>query len=393
MKILYHHRTLGDGAEGVHIKEMVKAFRNLGHKVKVVAPIGENTNAVNSKVSLFSRIKGFFPKILYEFLEIGYNLYGYYLLRKEIIKERPDFIYDRYITFNASSVLIGKKYDIPIILEVNAPLALERSKQNDERLYLKKVAFFLEKWICSNSSKTVVVSTPLKDYLVSLTIPPKKIIVIPNGVDIKKFRPCIKKDKKLLQKCGFDEQNVIVGFAGILRPWHGLDLLLGAFKLVENNDGNIRLLIVGDGPIRSGIEEEVDKLSLSDKVFITGRISHDSITNYIALFDIAVSSKTTFYASPMKILEYMAMGKAVIASNTQNIKDIIDNNVNGLLFESDNYSKLALGIRKLVFDKALRHKLGQKAYDKIIFERTWEHNALRIVKIIEQKQELDIAFN
>jgi glycosyltransferase involved in cell wall biosynthesis len=383
VKVLYHHRTLGDGAEGIHIEEMVKAFRHLGHEVKVVALIGEKTNAENAKISVFSRIKRLVPKILYEFIEIGYNLYGYYLVRKEISKERPDFIYDRYITFNASAVLIGEKYKIPVILEVNAPLALERSQQEDERLYLKKAAFFFEKWICSNTYKTIVVSTPLKDYLVSLGVPSEKIVVMPNGVNVKKFRPRAAKDEKLLQKCNFDDHNVIVGFVGILRPWHGVDFLLEAFKILEKHNKNIRLLIVGDGPIRRDIEDRINSLGLSRKVFITGRVPHHGVADYIGLFDIAISPKATFYASPMKILEYMALGKAVIAPDMMNIRDIIDHKVNGILFQDGNYLSLANSISMLAENREYGERLGRNARHKTIDERNWESNAIAVCKLIK----------
>ena len=383
MKILYHHRTLGDGAEGIHIEEMVKAFRDLGHEVKVVAPIGEKTNTESAKISVFSRIKRFVPKILYEFIEIGYNLYGYYLVSKEISKERPDLIYDRYITFNASAVLIGKKYKIPVILEVNAPLALERSQQEDERLYLKKLAFFLEKWACSNSYRTLVVSTPLKEYLVRLGVPSAKIIVVPNGVDIKKFEPYRGKNKNFLQCCGFTEASMIVGFVGILRPWHGLDLLLKAFHEVAEEEENLRLLIVGDGPIRFDIEQKIKELQLSKKVFIVGRISHSNVVDYVNLFDIAVSPKATFYASPMKILEYMAMGKAVVASDTENIRDIIDDKTDGILFANGDYLDLADKIKSLVENSTLRRYIGLNARIKTVKKRNWGNNALVICRSIE----------
>ena len=383
MRILYHHRTLGDGAEGIHIAEMVGAFRSLGHDVKVVAPIGDRTNTVNARVSAFLKIKRFVPKILYEFLEMGYNVYGYYLLRKEILKDRPEFIYDRYITFNASSVLIGKRYNIPVFLEVNAPLALERSEQEDERLFLKKTAFFFEKWICSNSFKTIVVSTPLKDYLLSLGVLKRKIIVMPNGVNVRKFVPR-GKDKRLLEQYGFSEDNVIVGFVGILRPWHGLDLLIEAFQVVEKENKNLRLLIVGDGPIRSDIEEKIRGLTLVDKVFITGRVPHDEIPNNIALFDIAVSPKATFYASPMKILEYMALGRAVVAPDTANIRDLIDDKVNGLLFKNGNLLALSGSISNLVDNRRYMEQLGNNARTKIIKKRNWDKNASATCKLLQR---------
>ena len=383
MRILYHHRTLGDGAEGIHIAEMVGAFRSLGHEVEVVAPIGDKTNTANAKVSAFSRIKWFVPKILYEFLEIGYNVYGYYLLRKEILKDRPDFIYDRYITFNASSVLIGKRYNIPVFLEVNAPLALERSEQEDERLFLKKTAFFLEKWICSNSYRTIVVSTPLRDYLLSSGVLKRKIIVMPNGVNVRKFAP-IGKDKRLLEQYGFSEDNVIVGFVGILRPWHGLDILLEAFQVAEKDNKILRLLIVGDGPIRSDIEEKIGGLALVDKVFITGRVPHDEIPNNVALFDIAVSPKATFYASPMKILEYMALSRAVVAPDTANIRDIIDDKKNGLLFEDGNYLALAGSINDLAENPTTMKQLGESARTKTVEQRNWENNVRSVIKLMTE---------
>ena len=375
MKILYHHRTLGDGAEGIHIEEMVKAFRDLGHEVKVVAPIGEKTNTKNANVSILSKIKRMLPRILFEFIEVAYNVYGYYLLRKEIHKEHPDFIYDRYITFNASSVLIGKRFNVPVFLEVNAPLALERSEQKDEKLYMRRMAFAFEKWVSSNSYKTIVVSTPLKEYLVSVGVPQEKIIVMPNGVDVKKIKPKREKDKNLLKKCGFTEDDIIVGFVGILRPWHGLDLLLEAFNLAAKDKKNTRLLIVGDGPIRSDVELQVEKLHLTDKVFFTGRISHTNVADYVNLFDIAVSPKATFYASPMKILEYMALAKAVVAPDKENIRDIIVHGVDGLLFEDGSSVALFSCFEKLIQDNAYRAQLGRRARIKVIEERNWQRNA------------------
>lgn len=383
MKILYHHRTLGDGAEGIHIAEMVQAFRTFGHNVKVIAPIGEKPNKNDKKVSVLSRIKKLVPKITYEFLEIAYNLYGYYLLREEVIRRRPDFIYDRYITFNASAVLIGRRHNIPVILEVNAPLAWERSEQKDERLYLKSLAFFLERWICSNSYKTVVVSTSLKDYLISQGVPSEKIIIIPNGVDTEKFKPKGKKDGKLLKECGFTEENVIVGFIGILRPWHGLELLLQSFSLVARNKESLRLLILGDGPIRPEIEKIIRNMGLSSKVSITGRIPHARVPDYVNLFDIAVSPKATFYASPMKILEYMASGKAAVAPDMKNIRDIIVDKLNGVLFAAGDSFALADKLKLITDDKAYREQLGFNARTNVVEQRNWRANSNIVSKLIQ----------
>jgi hypothetical protein len=127
MKILYHHRTLGDGAEGIHVREMVKAFRGLGHEVKVIGPAGEKAPEQSKNFRALAAIKTAMPSALYELMEVGYSAYAFCRTLLEIRKFKPDFIYDRYITFNAGTVLAGKAAGVPVVLEVNAPLALERS--------------------------------------------------------------------------------------------------------------------------------------------------------------------------------------------------------------------------------------------------------------------------
>lgn len=384
MKIIYHHRTLGDGAEGIHVEEMVSAFREIGHEVRIVAPIGDKTNITTNRGSKLSKLKSLLPGLFFELAELAYNVYGYYLLRKAIKKERPDFIYDRYITFNASIILIGLRYNIPVFLEVNAPLALERSEQADERLCLRKLAFAIEKWVASNSFKTIVVSTPLKKYLVSQGVQTDKIEVLPNGANTKKFKPK-EKNRTLLKKHGLDNK-IIIGFVGILRPWHGLDILLEAFSNVNKKYGDTRLLIVGDGPIRHEFERQIAIVGLDDKVLITGRVPHAKVADYISLFDIAVSPKATFYASPMKILEYMALGKAVVAPQTENIQDIIEDGVDGVLFLDGDSSSLCERINAMIDDRLQISRIGKVAYEKIIRERNWSTMAVAICEMLSSRK-------
>ena len=388
MKILYHHRTLGDGAEGIHIKEMVNAFRQIGHEVRVIGPVGEprEKSDKDTRITFFSKIRAKLPLFFYELLELSYNFYGFFLLAKEIFRDRPDFIYDRYMIFNASSILVGKKYGIPVFLEVNAPLALERYQQPDEKLYLKSLAFFLEKWICSNSFRTIVVSTPLKEYLVSNGVPAEKIVVMPNGVNPEIFKPSEEKSKELLEKCGFCEDDIIVGFVGILRPWHGIDLLLDAFNQAAMRIKNLKLLIVGSGPIRCEIEQKIHRFGIGEKVHISGKVPHTAVPDYVNLFDIAVSPKATFYSSPMKILEYMALGKAVIAPNSNNITDILKTGQDGLLFLENDSKELRECIIKLAQNPRLRNRLGQVARKKIITKRNWKNMALLICRIASERK-------
>ena len=383
MKILYHHRTLGDGAEGIHVKEMIAAFRDLGHEVIVLSPVGEKTGQASSTRTWAERIKKLLPRVCFEFLEIGYNAAAFLALWRLVRKHKPAFIYDRYITFNASAVLLGKLLRLPVILEVNAPLALERSQQPDERLILRAPAHALEKWICAHAHRTLAVSTPLKEYLISIGVPAAKVEVVPNGVNLARFAADMPPDAALRATLGIPREAGVVGFVGIMRPWHGIDFLMEAFVALEaRHAGPLHLLLVGDSPILAELEALIGKLGLKGRVTITGRVRHDDIPRYISLFDAAVSPKATFYASPMKIVEYMAMGKAVVAPDTANIRDLIADGADGCLFAPDSVASLAQAMDALFRSPGRIGEIGAAAKRKTLEKLNWRRNALTVLEWI-----------
>lgn len=379
MKILYHHRTLGDGAEGIHIREMVKAFRELGHEVMVIGPTGETPPESSRKAKTLGQIKRLIPQALYELLEIAYTGHCAWKTFSAIHAFRPDFIYDRYITFNAGTILAGRLSRIPVCLEVNAPLAMERSVQQDERLVFRGIASWMEKWICSNATHTVVVSTPLKQYLESIGVPRGKCIVMPNGVDPQRFTPRTR-DRVLSDDLGIPQDSFVVGFTGVLRPWHGLDLLLDAFTDMIKSGHKAFLLIVGDGPYRDTLEKRMDDLGLGHSVRITGRIPHGRVPDYVSLFDVAVSPRATFYASPMKVIEYMALGKPVVVPASSNFLDIIDNRSEGITFEEGNAVALEQALVSLCEEPELRRQLGIRAREKVVRRLNWQWNANEVCR-------------
>jgi len=382
MKILYHHRTLGDGAEGIHIAEMVKAFRRLGHEVLVVSPIGEATN-VNSKAQKrWSRVKNLLPVLVFELGEIAYNFHGYLSIARAARQFKPNFIYDRYISYNYSAVAVGQKYNIPVVLEVNSPYSYQK-QTFDETLHCRWLNRFFERKICRDVGFVIVVSTPLKKFLISIGVPDDQIVVMPNGADPAIFHPdnngeMVREQYKLGKK-------IVIGFTGILRPWHGLDLLLKSFEEVSHSYEYVHLLIVGDGPIRQDLEKNITDRGLTKKVTITGRRPHDRIREFVAAMDIAVSPRTTFYASPMKILEYMAMGKAIVAPDMENIRDIITPEENGILFKPEESNDLTRCLGALVTRIDLRSKLGRNAREEIERKRTWLHNAESVIHFVEKR--------
>jgi glycosyltransferase involved in cell wall biosynthesis len=204
---------------------------------------------------------------------------------------------------------------------------------------------------------------------------------MPNGADPDVFHPNIRGDD-VRHQYGLDGK-IVVGFSGILRPWHGLDLLIQAFAEVVGSRTDVHLLIVGDGPIRPELERMLIERGLSDRVTITGRQPHEQVRFFVAAMDIAVSPRATFYASPMKLLEYMAMGKAIVAPNMENIRDVLRHEENGILFLPEDVGSLVKGLDSLISNAALRSTLGRAARLKIEMERTWLHNAKDVLRLIE----------
>jgi glycosyltransferase involved in cell wall biosynthesis len=345
MRILYHHKTLGDGAEGIHVSAMVDAFRALGHSVDVVALIGEQTNTPTRRVRALSRIRRLVPQSCYEALEVGYTVVGSRALRQAIAKATPDFIYERYTLFNCAGVFAAKRAGIPLVLEVNAPLAYERAAY--EKLSMPAFARRCERFVCSAAHLVVAVSTPLKEYLSNEGVLASRILVVPNAADPEVFRPNFEARTAIRSRYGIPPSATVIGFTGILRPWHGVDLLVRAVANLSRVDEMLPwLFIVGDGPSRSEVEHVARESGLRNRLVITGRVQHSQLPHYIAAFDIGVSPHATFYASPMKLPEYMAVGVAVVAPLMANITDLIVDGKTGLLFEPKNQDSLTVTLQR-----------------------------------------------
>jgi glycosyltransferase involved in cell wall biosynthesis len=381
MRILYHHRTLGDGAEGIHVASMVDAWRGLGHEVRMAAVIGNDTNVTTARTRILTQVTRLTPRLLYELLEAAYSVAGARSLAYHVRNGRPDLIYERYVLFNLAGVHTAQRFGIPLVLEINAPLAWERATY--ERLVLKRTARRIEREICSRADQVVVVSTPLKDYLANEGVPHERITVLPNGADPNRFCPAPDIRTRMRASLGIAPHQVVIGFSGILRPWHGVELLIEAIAQLESGTrACVRVLIVGDGPSRPDLERLVMRRGLQDQVVITGRVSHRGVPSYLAAFDVGVSPRATFYASPMKVPEYMAMGIAVVAPRMPNLQDLIDDGRTGALFGPESSEELCVVIDRLVKAPSLRNHLGREARQEIVDRRSWRHVADRVLRLV-----------
>jgi glycosyltransferase involved in cell wall biosynthesis len=177
--------------------------------------------------------------------------------------------------------------------------------------------------------------------------------------------------------------DLTIGWAGILRDWHGLELLIEAVAAVHG----ARLLIVGDGPARPQVEARIAALGATSRVALAGRVPHEEMPAHIAAMDVAVvAADRTGVASPMKLLEYMAMGRAVVAPRLENVRDLVEDEVDGLLFEVGDAGALGAAVRRLAASAPLRQRLGGNARRKVEQARNWRRNAEAVLALVNLRR-------
>ncbi len=378
MKILYHHRIASKDGQYVHVEEMVKAFRNLGHEVIMVAPSVAEKNEFGSEGGFVKLLKQNMPKALYELLELAYSVVAYQKLVKAIRQHRPDVIYERYNLFLPAGVWASKRYKLPFLLEVNAPLFDERSKYDG--IALKRLARWTERCAWRNADLVLPVTQVLANRVMQENIPPERIRVVPNGIDADKFGEVL--DSEMCKRELGLEGRLVLGFTGFIRDWHGLDKVVDLLS-VENGDKR-HLLVVGDGPARAAIEQRAAELSVSDQVTITGVVKRDKIPAYVSAFDIALQPDVVDYASPLKMFEYLALGRAIVAPDKDNIKEILEHKKNGYLFKADDTTAFLDATEQLCRNNELRQGLAQQARETIFNkDYTWLNNAKVVTGLFE----------
>ena len=377
MKILYHHRTRSKDGQYVHIEEMITAFRALGHEVIIVAPPSAETEDFGSDAGLVATLKRYLPKWFYELMELSYSLVAYRRLAKAVKQHRPDVLYERYNLFLPAGVWLARTYKLPMLLEVNAPILEERSKYDG--LALTRLARWSQAYCWNNADIVLPVTRVLGDIVASYGVPEERMVVIPNGINGERFDFGI--DVQAAKKALGLENALVLGFTGFVRDWHGLDKVI-AMIARDRPDAQRQLLVVGDGPERSVLEAQARSLGIAQRVRFTGVIGRDEVAQYVAAFDIALQPAVVAYASPLKLFEYLALGKAIVGPAQPNLREILTHEHNALLFDPQDSDGLSKVIARLSQDAPLREKVAHNARAAIVEQKlTWNENALRVIAL------------
>lgn len=377
MKILYHHRIASKDGQYVHIEELITALKAQGHEIIMAEPQAIESKSFGNSSSSVALIRKLLPGFLHEFIEFSYALFDYYKLAPLVAKHKPDMIYERYNLFFPSGIWAKKRFKVPLVLEVNAPLYEERKKHNG--IQLDWLAKWTERYCWTQADYVLPVTQVLADKVIAVGASVDKITVIPNGINQERFGTAIDSSDVVAR---YQLQNkLVLGFTGFVRDWHRLDKVVQA--IADNQSANWHLLLVGDGPVRAEIESQAQALGISDRVSITGIIDRNEVARYVATFDIALQPDVVAYASPLKLFEYMALGKAIIAPNRANICEILTDGEDALLFDPEAESAFTEQLATLCFDSQLRTQLGLAAAATIDRKKLyWQENARRVTNLL-----------
>jgi glycosyltransferase involved in cell wall biosynthesis len=231
----------------------------------------------------------------------------------------------------------------------------------------------LETVIARAADRTFVITAALRDLMVSRGVEAGRLVVLPNGVHADRFAPR-PPDRQLAERLGVAGKTVI-GYAGGLVDYEGLDVLLEAVALLHSRRDDFHLLVVGDGHHQQVIHDLAARLSLGEVVAFTGRVPHHDVASYLSLVDIAPFPRLPLPVceaiSPIKPFESMAMGKAVVVSSVAALTEIVSDGETGLVFEKGCAKDLAAALERLLDSQSLRLRLGAAARDWVRRERDW----------------------
>lgn len=369
MRILYSHRIRSRDGQSVHLDAMVAALRAAGHEVLVVGPadfaaarMGESSRAVDA-------LRRHLPGWIGELAEIAYAVPASLRLLAAARRFRPDVIYERANLFHFAGCITAAWHRLPLLVEVNSPLAEERARFSG--LSLRRLASFAERLVWQRADRVLPVTAVLGRMVVASGVAEGRITVIPNGIDLADFPPPA-------PRAGAE---VTLGFIGFLREWHGMEQVVRALA-AERDQLPLALHIVGDGPALPGLMALASGLGIKDRLRFSGVASRAEVPGLIAGFDIALQPAAVPYACPLKMLEYMAAGRAILAPDQPNLRELLTHERTALLFDPGDPQAMWRAVRRLALDAPLRAALGEAARAEILHRGlTWEAHAGRVVQI------------
>jgi glycosyltransferase involved in cell wall biosynthesis len=304
----------------------------------------------------------------------------------------PDAIYERTEIHHSVGARVAWRLDVPLVLEINGPLVEERAECAG--LLSPSYARHLESAKCAAADHVVTVSAALSGYLAGQGVEPSKIHAIPNGVDPAVFHPDRAHPAAVRMKLGLG-RRLVIGFVGAFADWHGLETLVTAVAEVARSGAlDLHLLMVGEGASRLALRDLARRVGLEGRVSLPGSVAHDQVPHYLAAMDICILPAANWYMSPIKLFEYGAMGRPIIAPHTSAVAEVMTDGEDGLLVTPGSSAELARAILYQAQHPEERAAMAATFQQRVRRRHTWMMVAGRVSLLLEQSvqaRQLSIA--
>lgn len=296
---------------------------------------------------------------------------------------KPDILHAHSPVLNALPALrVGRRLGIPVVYEVRAfweDAAVDHGTSREWGIRYR-LSRGLESYALRRVDAITTICEGLRGDIIGRGIPPEKITVIPNAVNIEDFSVGERPDLQLAKDLGLDGK-LMVGFIGSFYAYEGLNVLLRALPEMLSRNPDIRILLVGGGPQEQELKALALQLGLGDKVIFAGRVPHDHVQRYYNLIDVLVyprlQMRLTDLVTPLKPLEAMAQGRLVAASDVGGHLELIEDGKTGILFKAGAPHALAVGVLDLLARPDLWPGLRAAARNFVETQRTWLDSVAR----------------
>jgi len=296
---------------------------------------------------------------------------------------KPDILHAHSPVLNALPALqVGRSLGIPVVYEVRAfweDAAVDHGTSREWGIRYR-LTRGLESYALKRVNAITTICEGLRGDILGRGIPPEKVTVIPNAVNIENFRMGQTPDLQLAQNLGLPGK-ILLGFIGSFYAYEGLAVLIQALPKMLAVNPDIRVLLVGGGPQEKELKALAAQLRLEDKVIFTGRVPHDQVQRYYDLIDILVyprlPMRLTDLVTPLKPLEAMAQGRLIVASDVGGHRELIQDGKTGTLFKAGDPDALASKVLDLLSSASLWPGLRAAARAFVETQRNWPISVAR----------------
>jgi len=397
-------RNLKAGGSVAHTVGVIKGFFDNGHEI-ICASSAMINILKNIKFKAFRELAT--PKI---FARAGFRMncfisnfffviQTFFFVRKNNI----DAVYQRYSLLNFVGLIISRIKRVPFILEFNgSEVWIDKNWQGKGFVRIRFLIRWVENLNIKRADYIVVVSQALKDMLVEQGTLEEKILVNPNGVDTNQFDPArLESARERVRKELGLQNKFVFGFIGSFSIWHGIETIAAMIPEVVKKSPHTHFLLIGSGPLFLFLQRELTKNKIgSEFVTLLGTVTQSNAKNYLSACDAFLSPTNVnsdgsrFFGSPTKMFEYMSLGKPIIASDleqlsellfpavhstSEEIKETYKDKVGFLVRPGDVQGFVDVACHIASMDKHVCTEIGNNARNKAIQQYSWKDHTKKII--------------